>query len=292
MRHTRLFPGVLIYLALVVIAAVSLACNLTGYLSPASPVSTPDLKATAAVALAATFTAQGPAPAQAVVDTPLAILPSPTLPVAGAQIPSTEAPVTVSPAAGGAPVALAVTLSPTADACALIPPAQVEALLGEPLGQPSAAPGVCVTAGQSGQRSFTVVVQSADVAKPGLLGTIAQFKNGCSLSFSGGTNITPTPLPPDIQALSSKPLAELMAMVAEGYQKCNIPDGYQPTTPTIGDASYTSRLDMGFLQTMYLLVASGDSYASFTYAAASSEELQSKRDAMVNTVSTALSTPR
>ena len=83
-----------------------------------------------------------------------------------------------------------------------------------------------------------------------------------------------------------------MALVAEGYQKCNISGGYEPTTPVIGEASYTSRLDMGFLQTMYLLVASGDTYASFTYAAASKDELQIKRDAMVSMVSAALSAPR
>jgi hypothetical protein len=165
----------------------------------------------------------------------------------------------------------------------------VEALLGEPLGQPSSGPGVCVTAGQSGQRSFTVVLQPVDAAKAALLNTLAQFKSGCSQSFRSGTNITPTPLPPDIQALSSKSLPELMALVADGYQKCNSPEGYQVSVPVIGDASYISRLDMGFLQTVYLLVASGDMYASFTYAATNKDEALSKQDALVNMVSAALS---
>jgi hypothetical protein len=293
MRHSSHFSCIPISLALIVLAAASLACNLTAYRSPAAPASTPDLKATAAVALAATFTAQSPtptlvAPAAATPGAP----PAPaTPPAAGAQPSPTVVPAVASPAPGGAPIVLAKPLSPTGDACALIPAAQVEALLGEPLGQPSSAPGVCVIAGQSGQRSFTVVLQPAEAAKPGLLGTLAQFKTGCSLSFSGGTNITPTPLPPDIQALSGQPLKDLMAQVAEGYQKCNLPDGYKPTSPLIGDASYTTHLDMGFMQAVYLIIASGDTYASFTYAAASKDELPSKLDAMVSTVSAALSTP-
>ena len=174
MNYAKSRSSIRIFLSLVVFVSSSLACNLTNYLAPAKPMSTPDLKATAAVALAATFTAQGPV--LAVITSGVAIA-SPISPGIDTQMPSTEAPVmTISPAAGGTPVTLTAALSLTADACALIPAAQVEVLLGEPLGQPSSSPGVCVTAGQSGQRSFTVVLQPVDNAKPGLLGTIAQFE--------------------------------------------------------------------------------------------------------------------
>ena len=75
---------------------------------------------------------------------------------------------------------------------------------------PSPGPGLCLFVGASGTQSVSVMALSGKAAKNLFLATIAQLQADCTVSFSMQGEATPTPFPPEVQALADRSLAELI----------------------------------------------------------------------------------
>lgn len=198
-----------------------------------------------------------------------------SLPTSASQIISTASPAGIS-------------IPPDVKACALIPQEKIKDLLGEDLMPPQDFDSICIFPGISESRSLTINISRGEVARLNFLNIIAQHKKGCSLSFSSGTDNTPTPFPPEVMQLNSKSLAELAGIVIEGYGNCDKDDTFSVVTPTLGDGSFLNLYDFGFIQSAILTVVSSNQYVDFTLASHSSEEIQEKKDAFIHLVATSL----
>ncbi len=226
-------------------------------------------------------------------DTSKSTTPSPTTAAATSALLVPTVPPT-SPIPGGTSTPSVISKSSgihipsDAKACSLLAPEKVEIFLGEKLTPQQDFDYICLFVGESQTKSVTINIYRPETAKLSFLNIIAQHKNGCTLSFSGGTSVTPTLFSPEIVQLSSKPLNELAEMVLEGYEKCDKDDSFEIIEPTLGDASFLAFYNLGFMQTALLTVVSGDLYVEFTFAAPSKEEVLDKKEALINLVATSL----
>ena len=241
-------------LIILALACAALACNFPGLAAWPVPTSPPPLSPSAEAAPSASFPALEPSPT-----------PQP--------IPS-EPPSVVS-------------IPPDADPCTLISVEKAEVFLGQAVSVNANSPGVCMFLVEMGDRSLTVTLQSGEAAKLGYLDVIAQFQDDCNLSFQGGTDITPTPLPPEILALSSKSLLELAGMAVDGYARCGTVENFSLTEPQIGELSFINVWDLLFVQSAQLTVVSGEVNATFTFAAQGMEKVQAQKGALVDLVAEA-----
>ncbi len=155
------------------------------------------------------------------------------------------------------------------DLCTLLDPTSVEAALGEST-TPSPGPGLCLFVGASGTQSVSVMALSGEAAKNLFLATIAQLQADCTVSFSMQGEATPTPFPPEVQALADRSLAELIDLQDQVQrEQCGFiptPEEYQ-RLDGLGEAAYFQVLDLGFVQSGIVVVAHGDTYLAVTYAA-------------------------
>lgn len=123
---------------------------------------------------------------------------------------------------------------PDGDPCKLLAQADVEKALGKPVksstatnDQNTGAKG-CFYQNDPGKSFVTLTYWQGDDAKMQLLGNIAQLQQkGCGFSMTATTRrATPTPLPPEVDALKSKPLVDLFGVYAQLLkEKC--PPGTQ-----------------------------------------------------------------
>lgn len=164
------------------------------------------------------------------------------------------------PPAETAPTA---TLTET-DACKLLDEAGASALLGEAVIPPTPAnsPGysVCTYFTSTGKGIYLAITMG-DQAKRNFLNEIAQYQEGCSVSYSAGTN-TATPFPPQVEALMSKSVLELFQMDIQLQVSCG---GKVDPVPDFGPNAYAYLTPTAW-QIGTVAVVSGDNFYSFGYA--------------------------
>ncbi len=188
------------------------------------------------------------------------VQPSPSSPASPVEPSKTEAVVQPTLESAANPEAL---LTET-DACKLFDELKACQVLGEAVIPPAPAnsPGYsyCPFFTNTGKGIY-VVITSGDQAKKNLLNEIAQYQNGCSVSYSGGTS-TATPFPPDVEALMSKRVPELYKMKIEMQVNCGA--RIEPL-PEFGPDAYAYLTSTG-LQMGTVAIVSGDRVYSFSYA--------------------------
>lgn len=190
--------------------------------------------ALAACTATQTSTSAAPPPASSSqsIPTPSSVAASlPTLVPTQPAVPTVTAPTTpVQPTKAPAPTdspTLAKSFKgfrlPDTDPCKLLAQADVEKALGKPIktatvmnDQNTGAKG-CYYLNDPGKSFATLTYWQGDDAKMQLLGNIAQIQQkGCSISGTATTRrVTPTPLPPAVDALKSKSLVELFGIHAQ-----------------------------------------------------------------------------
>ncbi|NPV77522.1 MAG: hypothetical protein HPY59_14270 [Anaerolineae bacterium] len=157
----------------------------------------------------------------------------------------------------------AMTLTKT-DACKLLDEAEASALLAEAVipPEPINAPGYSTCTYFTGTgKGIYISISLGDQAKKNLLNEIAQYQKGCSISYSGGTN-TATPFPPEVEALMSKSVLELLQMDIQMQGNCG--RKVEPI-PEFGPHAY-AYLTPTALQIGTVVIVSGDNIYSFSYA--------------------------
>ena len=168
----------------IIFSAIMLACNLTARQPTQPPPSDSEPTAT---------------PPTAEVDTPTDTVPE-AAPSAG-QVEITE-------------------LNP----CALVTKEYVETVFGYSVDEPTltqeTAFSMCFYIIKPGE-GLTITIFEGDHAKNNFLNEIAQLQQGCSLSYKATTREeTPTPLPPDVEALRSKSISDLFLEDRELWKSC------------------------------------------------------------------------
>jgi hypothetical protein len=133
------------------------------------------------------------------------------------------------------------------------------------------APQACLYVAESGAWSITVSLISQEAVKLSLLNGIAQLRRTCSIAFEYSSldpDPEPTPLPPDIQELLDRSLAELMALSEEAHINCGWgpPGSADLSIPSLGEATSYTVLDFGFVESATLSVVLGDNLLGVTYA--------------------------
>lgn len=197
----------------------------TNALAPAST-STPQANETVAASPTATSVVSAPA-----------LSPTGTAVTSGSSASSSSVAASPSPTRIVAPTVAPVLAKsfkgfrlPDGDPCKLLAQADVERALGKPIKSASGANDQntgaksCFYLNDPGKSFVLVTYLQGDDAKLQLLGSIAQLQQkGCS-SFSGGgttRRVTPTPLPPAVDALKPKSLVELFGIHAQlSKEKC------------------------------------------------------------------------
>ncbi len=173
------------------------------------------------------------------------------------------APATAEVAPATAEAAPATALTET-DACKLLDAASAGKILGETVNPPTPvnAPGysVCTFFTSTGKGIY-VTITMGDQAKKNFLNEIAQYQKGCSVGYSGGTS-TATPFPPEVEALMSKSVLELLQMDIQLQGKCG---GKIEPVPEFGPNAYAYLTPTGF-QIGAVAIVSGDNFYSFAYA--------------------------
>jgi hypothetical protein len=168
-------------------------------------------------------------------------------------------PPTLQSAQAPNPAALTET-----DACKLLDEAGASAILGEAVIPPAPAnsPGysVCTYFTSTGKGIY-IAITMGDQAKRNFLNEIAQYQQGCSVSYSGGTN-TATPFPPEVEALMSKSVLELHQTDIQLQLNCG---GKIEPVPEFGPHAYAYLTPTAF-QIGTLAIVSGDNFYSFGYA--------------------------
>ena len=206
-------------------------------------------------------------PSSAPVSQPTPVPSQPVVPTAAA--PTEPAQPTQAPAPANSPT-LAKSFKgfrlPDSDPCQLLSQADVEKALGKPIksasttnDQNTGAKG-CFYVSEPGQSFATITYWQGDDAKLQLLGNIAQMQQkGCSVSLNATTRrATPTPLPPEVDALKSKPLVDLFGVYAQLLkEKC--PPGTQELS-ALGEAALMDSM----LHSVHIVA--GDVYLLFLLA--------------------------
>jgi hypothetical protein len=155
---------------------------------------------------------------------------------------------------------------PDIDPCKLLSQADVEKALGKPIksatassDQNTGAKG-CFYLNDPGMSFVTLTYWQGDDAKMQLLGSIAQMhQKGCSISVTATTRrATPTPLPPEVDALKSKPLVDLFGVYAQLLkEKC--PPGTQELS-ALGESALMDSM----LHSVHIVA--GEAYVMFLLA--------------------------
>ena len=158
------------------------------------------------------------------------------------------------------------TLSLTeTDACKLFNEAQASAILGEAVIPPVPANAtgysVCTFFTSTMKKGIYISITMGDQAKKNLLNEISQYQKGCSVGYSGGTS-TATPFPPEIEAMMSKSLLELLQMDIQMQTQCG---GKIEPLPEFGANAYAYH-GLGAFQIGTVAIVSGDNMYSFAYA--------------------------
>jgi hypothetical protein len=149
------------------------------------------------------------------------------------------------------------------DPCMLVPQSSVEAILGEPV-LVNAEQNACVYPAASGTRSISIRVEEGEEVKLGLLSTIAQLRDGCSLGFHySSEQPTATPFPPEIQGLINHSLKELMVLQDEAFRDCDWSEDVYQKIEGLGDQANFMMLDLGFWKVGAISVALGETYFAF-----------------------------
>ncbi len=180
----------------------------------------------------------------------------------------TEKPRDITPQAPPLSLSTAGVIPATAlketDACKFLDEAEASAILGEAVIPPTPAntPGysACIYFTSTGKGIYITITMS-DQAKRNFLNEIAQFQKGCSVGYSGGTN-TATPFPPEVEALMSKSVLELLQMDIQMQLSCG--RKIEPV-PEFGPNAYAYLTPTAF-QIGTLAIVSGDNFYSFAYA--------------------------
>lgn len=124
------------------------------------------------------------------------------------------------PTSSGAGIVEITELNP----CGLVTKEYVETVLGYSVDDPTLAQettfSMCTYIVKPGE-FVTITIYEEDHAKSNFLNEIAQFQQGCSLSYRATTrDETPTPLPPDVEALRSESIPELFLKNREMRKGC------------------------------------------------------------------------
>ncbi|MCJ7435774.1 MAG: DUF3558 domain-containing protein [Anaerolineales bacterium] len=138
------------------------------------------------------------------------------------------------------PVARQVEISEL-DPCKLVTKESAEAALGQSVDEPivvdDATVRSCMYNAVPGEKLISVSVYTGGNAKNNLLNEIAQLQNGCNLSFKGSTKPqTPTPFPPEVEALKIESILDLYLRDLEIQKGCG---GSYAQLADLGDNAYT-----------------------------------------------------
>lgn len=148
------------------------------------------------------------------------------------------------------------------DPCKLVTKESAETALGLPVDEPFIADEatfrLCMYSAVPGEKMVSVTVFEGENAKNYFLNSSTQLLNGCQMSFTATTRQqTPTPFPPEVEALKVESILDLYLRDLEAWKGCG---GSYAQLADLGDNAYTSQ---GFIVGAVIGVATEDVYASF-----------------------------
>jgi len=107
----------------------------------------------------------------------------------------------------------------------------------DPIVAQSAAISSCTYVAVPGEKMAMATVWTGENAKNYLIDESAQLQDGCNLHFSASTNPEqPTPFPPDLEALKSESIQDLLIRDLEAQKGCG---GSYSQLPDLGENAYT-----------------------------------------------------
>jgi len=129
------------------------------------------------------------------------------------------------------------------DPCKLVTKESAEAALGLPVDEPFIADEatfrLCMYSAVPGEKMVSVTVFEGENAKNYFLNSSTQLLNGCQMSFTATTRQqTPTPFPPEVEALKVESVLDLYLRDLEAWKGCG---GSYAQLADLGDNAYTSQ---------------------------------------------------